>query len=327
MAKARNRKGHPEGGLFCAIIFEVNTKKNSPFDPTDLFRIPAGISVVHFLESLNLRSALENPEYLESFLVFNKVGENGILQKFNSPNFLHGHHTSFFSHDSADSHLFVTHRMRSLDLISFYFSRLPVNLEMALQKVSTLPHPKILEIGSGNGRLLMEIQKRIPHAVLVGLGKKKGEEGFHGVETAKKMAGYFDLPEPVIDFRFEDLSEGEINGTESFDLIISRNSLRYMKRKDLLLEKIYGRLSPGGMAFVDLQLFETPSEYFQQAKFAAIFSYDPMTLSLSLTKTTAELSLGLSFDETSSKNISWDESSPNHEQVGWHTVLKVSHGR
>ena len=133
-------------------------------------------------------------------------------------------------------------------------------IENALRKAvaSSSGKPvRLLEIGCGEGRVLLELRKLFPSVELHGINKKpwpamRGEESL--IDTARRY-GIFSADEarrvawPILHFydaarlRFPD---------RYFDVVISQVSIYQFERKDLLLEEVWRVLKSGAAAFLHL---------------------------------------------------------------------------
>lgn len=115
---------------------------------------------------------------------------------------------------------------------------------------------RVMEIGSGNGRVIMELKKLFPDVEFYGVVKEKTHEFFRresfavtavnfGIFTRNDLEG-LELPYAV----FEDLDFGTgIPYADSrFDLIYSQNTLRHFKYKFELFNEIFRVLKPGGVS-------------------------------------------------------------------------------
>lgn len=116
---------------------------------------------------------------------------------------------------------------------------------------------RVMEIGPGNGRVLLELKKDFPLIEFYGIAKDK-TRGFHRrenfIDTAllyelfnKTELEDMDLPYLV----FEDLDFGGVIPYEEnkFDVIYSQNTLKHIKYKFELFNEIMRVLKPGGNSF------------------------------------------------------------------------------
>jgi len=130
------------------------------------------------------------------------------------------------------------------------------NLSMFLESNFAGRHAKVLEVGAGSGRLLLDIKKILNDAKLVGLNKP-GESvpldfvevnNFFQIfpkESFAEMAK--DFHEDFIDIDKEKLSHYKDN---SLDFIVSQSAIQYMNEKLIVIEDIYRKLKKGGAALL-----------------------------------------------------------------------------
>ncbi len=115
---------------------------------------------------------------------------------------------------------------------------------------------RVMEIGSGNGRVLMELKKLFPEAEFYGVNKEKTKEFYRRESFAvtaintnimnKSELDSIELPFII----FEDLDFGARlpYNENKFDVIYSQNTLRHFKYKFELLNDILRVLKPGGVS-------------------------------------------------------------------------------
>lgn len=116
---------------------------------------------------------------------------------------------------------------------------------------------RVLEIGCGEGRALLELRKQFPEIELHGWNK----------EPWPAMRGKASLPQVAIyhkiftEAELQNISLPEIHFGNAeklthadgyFDVIISQVSIHYMERKDFLLQEVWRTLAPGGLAFLQV---------------------------------------------------------------------------
>lgn len=123
--------------------------------------------------------------------------------------------------------------------------------------------PRILEIGCGEGRALLELRRLYPAAALHGINRHpwqamQGAESlphvavFHGIFTAAELR-HVALPT----IHFLDAQRLPFAGG-SFDVVISQGAIHYMARKDAVLEEVWRVLAPDGEAFLHLDSRRAP---------------------------------------------------------------------
>lgn len=142
-----------------------------------------------------------------------------------------------------------------LDNISLF------KLEKSLsQRTSTSKNISLLEFGTGEGIVLMEIKKRFPNIEMIGLNGWKNqiicedkdliESGLHYKILTKKEA--YNGPKPKL--VTHDATKGDLPFEDNhFDYIISQISTRYIKHKKELIESFWRILKPNGHAVFTMQ--------------------------------------------------------------------------
>jgi ubiquinone/menaquinone biosynthesis C-methylase UbiE len=160
-------------------------------------------------------------------------------------------------------------RNRSLSDFDAKFGRGVI--ESTLRKAMRSREPvRLLEIGCGEGRVLMELRKLFPSVELHGINKKpwpamSGQKSLiataanYGIFT-KEEARRVSLPVPhffdATELRFPD---------RYFDVVISQVSIYQMKRKDLLLQEVWRVLKKEGKAFLHIDsIYEDYPDFINQ---------------------------------------------------------------
>jgi ubiquinone/menaquinone biosynthesis C-methylase UbiE len=138
---------------------------------------------------------------------------------------------------------------------------LPLEIEELIEDVFEKNHlagekTRVMEIGAGNGRVLMQLKKRFPEVEFYGVNKEKTRTFYRResfVLTALKFeiftkneAEAIELPYIV----FEDLDfGGKIPYDDNkFDIIFSQNTMGYIKYKFELFDEILRVLKPKGLS-------------------------------------------------------------------------------
>lgn len=115
---------------------------------------------------------------------------------------------------------------------------------------------RIMEIGTGNGRVLMELKKKFPEIELYGINKEKTHTFYRRESYAlsglkfnifsKSELERIDLPYIV----FENLDFGHKipYGDEKFDIVFSQNTMSHIKYKFELWNEILRVLRTGGVS-------------------------------------------------------------------------------
>lgn len=125
--------------------------------------------------------------------------------------------------------------------------------------------PRLLEIGCGEGRALLELRRDWPAAELHGINRApwdamRGSESladvarYHGVFAPAELAS---VALPTIHF-CDAQRLPFVDG--SLDVVISQGAIHYVERKDAVLEEVWRVLAPGGEAFlhVDTRQADAP---------------------------------------------------------------------
>jgi SAM-dependent methyltransferase len=125
------------------------------------------------------------------------------------------------------------------------------------RRQAQVPDVRVLEIGCGEGRALMELRRRFPAIELHGINLRpwpamRGQASlrrtgtYYKIFTRRELA---DLTLPSVHFydatrlRFEDAT---------LDLIISQRAIHYFERKDTVIEEAWRTLRPGGLALLQI---------------------------------------------------------------------------
>ena len=144
-------------------------------------------------------------------------------------------------------------------------------IEKTLRKAMTSREPvRLLEIGCGEGRVLMELRKLFPSVELHGINKKPwpAMRGPKSLIATAMNYGIFTKEEarrvslPVL--HFYDATELRFPDGY-FDVVISQVSIYQMKRKDLLLQEVWRVLKKGGKAFLHIDsMYEDYPDFINQ---------------------------------------------------------------
>ena len=150
---------------------------------------------------------------------------------------------------------------RSHSLSDFDQKILPVRLEDQIQEILDRNRlmgekTRVMEIGAGNGRVLMELKKLFPEVEFYGINKEKTHTFYRresfiltalkfGIFNKNEIDG-IDLPYVV----FQDLDFGNKIPYEDkkFDIIYTQNTIKYIKYKFELFNEIMRVLRPGGFS-------------------------------------------------------------------------------
>lgn len=146
---------------------------------------------------------------------------------------------------------------RSRSLLDMENKFFPNVITDTIRKLINNKSVNILEIGCGEGRVLMEILKKFPTVNLYGINKHKWG-CMKGSESLKQTGLFYkifsnkeqrNIRLPKITFCDAEELPFENN---FFDLIISQVTLQYVIRKDKALEEIWRVSKLGGRAFLEI---------------------------------------------------------------------------
>lgn len=151
---------------------------------------------------------------------------------------------------------------RSHSLADFDKKILPYKLEITLREIYEKNRKqgqktRVMELGAGNGRVLMELKKLFPEVEFYGINKEK-------THTFYRRESYI-----LTALKFEIFTKEELEGTElpymvfqdvdfgaklpyadnKFDLIFSQDTLPHIKYKFELFNEIMRILKPNGVSF------------------------------------------------------------------------------
>jgi SAM-dependent methyltransferase len=116
---------------------------------------------------------------------------------------------------------------------------------------------RVLEIGCGEGRVLMELRKMYPDAELHGINRKpwelmQGSGSLAETATHYRIFGPGELPGLALPaIHFCDAASLPFP-SDHFDVIVSQVAVPYVARKDLMLAEAWRVLKPGATAFLHM---------------------------------------------------------------------------
>jgi trans-aconitate 2-methyltransferase len=119
---------------------------------------------------------------------------------------------------------------------------------MTIERLKPLNLEKILEIGSGNGMLTIELAKRIPNGDIT------------AVEPSKEMIKQAEINLKLQNIRNVNLinkSALEIEYNKEFDAVFSNSAIHWIKNQELLYKLIYNSLKPNGHISIQTGLKDT----------------------------------------------------------------------
>lgn len=214
---------------------------------------------------------------------------------------------------------------------------------------------RILEIGTGEGRVLMQLKKLFPDIELYGVNKEPWNE-MKGPESLEKTALYYKIftqeelqgiTLPKIEF----YDAKELSFEDNyFDIIISQYAIPYIDRKDRFLEEAWRILKKGGSAFLHMDTYDGMYPDFIQDVTPRFIIYKNRKkypfkrfirniakkgfdircrianseTTITMTKNAENLELSLEFDELSSFDLSCFNAKGRHQTFwGYRSVYKI----
>jgi SAM-dependent methyltransferase len=116
---------------------------------------------------------------------------------------------------------------------------------------------RVLEIGCGEGRVLMELRSRFPDAEFHGINRSPWP-AMRGSEDLLRVAEFYAIPAPAADrdvplpaIHFCDAAALPFP-SEHFDVVMSQTTFHSIERKDRAIEEILRTLKPSGEAHLHL---------------------------------------------------------------------------
>lgn len=115
---------------------------------------------------------------------------------------------------------------------------------------------RVMEIGAGNGRVLIELQKLFPDVEFYAINKEKTHTFYRResfILTALKFGIYTEAEAESVHLPyvvFQDLDFGQRIPYEEkkFDIVFTQNTMKYIKYKFELMNEIMRVLRPGGLS-------------------------------------------------------------------------------
>jgi len=137
---------------------------------------------------------------------------------------------------------------------------------------------RVLEIGCGEGRVLMELCRLFPSIELHGINKApwpamKGRQSLRRTATYYNIFKKSELSKIILPkIQFYDASELKFKDAY-FDLIISQVAIPYVERKDRLLEECWRVLKRDGKALLHIDSLRPDNPDFLQTKIPRFVIY------------------------------------------------------
>lgn len=116
---------------------------------------------------------------------------------------------------------------------------------MAIERLNLEDKEKILEIGSGNAMLTIEIAKQIPNGSITAI-----EISPEMVEQATSNMREFGIK----NMQIVNMDSIKINFENEFDAVFSNSAIHWIKNLELMYELLYKSLKPGGRIMIQTGL-------------------------------------------------------------------------
>jgi ubiquinone/menaquinone biosynthesis C-methylase UbiE len=146
-------------------------------------------------------------------------------------------------------------RSRDLEQFNSKFGEciLEKTIEEAMKKRGAV---RVLEIGCGEGRILMQLRKLFPDIELHGINLKpwramRGQRSLKATGTGYKIFTRTEISSITLpEIHFYDVSDGLGFKPNHFDVVYSQVAIQYVKDKAKLLEEVWRVLKRHGRAFL-----------------------------------------------------------------------------
>ncbi len=316
------------------MLGEEVSFNNSPshFEPTDVLTIKRGQTISEVLNKSGFKFLLENKRLLNVILFWN--GMAGI--KINSPLTntirLMLNHPKMYLQSYRGHPCFEAYRNRSFTLFESKIEDARKNSVLNKLRKNSDASYKILEIGCGTGRALLDLQKEFPRSEIIGICSPGEAEDLNRVRYFYEFAqSKSQLPKVCeIDLNSESLDNFKYG---FFDFIFSQATLRYIRDKATLIKDIWHLLRPGGGAIIHIQLMQVLDQtnknvplkdFFNKKQWQKQIHYDHKTGFLYIFKTSDfEIDFDLRLLARKTKHKTANKIPLKNLKVGWSSVYKV----
>lgn len=126
-----------------------------------------------------------------------------------------------------------------------------------LDKYKLMGNERILDVGSGSGKVTAEIAKRVPQGQVI------------GIDPSENMIEYAQLHYQMSNLRFVLASAENFSFSEQFDVITSFTVFHWIEEQENALENCYKHLKKGGLFILCLSV-PTSTNILDQARLAII---------------------------------------------------------